>query len=76
MQHSCKVCGGSEAAAVLLLLCNCGVFFSSPSSSLELSTIKLEHFGEVLSCLCLTTSEWTPIVLVLSSEVVLAGECW
>lgn len=57
-----------------LPLCNHGVFSSTPSPS-ELSIIKLEHFSNSLSCLCLNTREWSPIMLVLGSEVVLGGEC-
>lgn len=40
----------------------------------ELSLIKHGHFSKGLSCLCLHSREWSPILLVLASEVALAGE--
>lgn len=58
-----------------LPLCNHGMFSSTPSPSPELSIIKLEHFSKGVSCLCLNAGEWSPVVLVLSSEAVWAGEC-
>ena len=72
---STPVSSVEEVKQQQLPLCNHGVFSSTPSPSPEFSIIKLEHFSNSLSCPCLNMREWSPIMLVLGSEVVLGGEC-